>query len=95
MTIRIFTVQDLAAVGALIVSSPVILYEMYSFARPGLTDSESSALKIALLLGVLFFCVGLLFAYFVTIPFMLNFLISLNDDKILLSSITSAISVVR
>ena len=83
----------LAAVGALIVSSPVILYEMYSFARPGLTDSESSALKIALLLGVLFFCVGLLFAYFVTIPFMLNFLISLNNDKILLSSITSAISV--
>ena len=83
----------LAAVGALIVSSPVILYEMYSFARPGLTDSESAALKIALLLGVLFFCVGLLFAYFVTIPFMLNFLISLNDDKILLSSITSAISV--
>ena len=44
-------------------------------------------------LGIVFFAVGVLFAYFVTIPFMLNFLISLNDDAILLSSIEASISV--
>ena len=83
----------LAALGALVLSSPVILYEVYGFARPGLLDRERSALKAALLLGIVFFAVGVLFAYFVTIPFMLNFLISLNDDAILLSSIEASISV--
>ena len=83
----------LAALGALVISSPVILFELYGFARPGLLDSERSALKAALLLGLVFFAIGVCFAYFIAIPFMLNFLISLNDDAILLSSIEASISV--
>lgn len=70
-----------AVVGALIVSSPVILFEVFGFARPGLTKSESSTLKAALTLGLLFFAIGVLFAYFVAIPFMLEFLIGLQSDN--------------
>lgn len=83
----------LAVVCGLVVSSPVIFYEIYGFLRPGLSKGESSILRIALLLGMVFFALGVLFAYFIALPFMLNFLISLNNDEILLSSIKASISV--
>ncbi|MBO4838246.1 MAG: twin-arginine translocase subunit TatC [Lachnospiraceae bacterium] len=83
----------LAAICALAVDMPVILYEVYGFARPGLSKGEKSTLRIALLLGTFFFCIGILFAYFVTLPFMLNFLISLKNDQILLGSIKASISI--
>ncbi len=83
----------LAVIGGLIVASPVILYEVYGFLRPGLEKGERSMLRLALFLGLLFFGIGVVFAYFIAIPFMLNFLISLNNDEILLSSIKASISV--
>ena len=82
-----------AVVGALVIASPVILYELYAFARPGLTKSESGILRIALLFGLFFFCLGLLFAYFIALPFMLNFLISLQYDQALQESIKASISI--
>ena len=82
-----------AVVGALVIASPVILYELYAFARPGLTKSESGVLRIALLFGLFFFCLGLLFAYFIALPFMLNFLISLQYDQALQESIKASISI--
>lgn len=82
----------LALISALVIASPVILYEIYAYIRPGLSKSESGILRLALLLGLFFFSIGILFAYFITLPFMLNFLISLNNDQILLSSIKASIS---
>ena len=83
----------LAIICALMAVSPVILYEIYGFLRPGLSKGESAILRLALLLGMVFFGIGLAFAYFIALPFMLNFLISLNNDAILLSSIKASISV--
>ena len=83
----------LAVVGALVVASPVILFEVYGFVRPGLSRSETSTLRIALLFGLFFFCLGILFAYFIALPFMLNFLISLKNDQILAETIKASISV--
>ena len=83
----------LAVICALVAASPVIFYEIYGFLCPGLSKGEKSILRLALILGVVFFCIGLVFAYFIALPFMLNFLISLNDDAILLSSIKASISV--
>ena len=40
-----------------------------------------------------FFCLGLLFAYFIALPFMLNFLISLQYDQALQESIKASISI--
>ena len=83
----------LAVIGALVLASPVIFYEIYAFLRPGLSKGESSILRLALLMGVVFFALGVVFAYYIALPFMLNFLISLNNDAILLSSIKASISV--
>ena len=53
---------------------PVAFYHIYAFARPGLKRSESTFFKLVMLLGLILFCVGVLFAYKLMMPFMLRFL---------------------
>ena len=54
--------------------APVALYQIYAFAKPGLKKSETFFLKLVILLGLALFCVGVLFAYKLMMPFMLRFL---------------------
>lgn len=66
-----FRVSILAGV---VVTVPVAFYHIYAFARPGLKRSESTFFKLVMLLGLILFCVGVLFAYKLMMPFMLRFL---------------------
>ena len=59
---------------AFVITIPVALYQIYAFAKPGLKKSETFFLKLVILLGLLLFCVGVLFAYKLMMPFMLRFL---------------------
>lgn len=61
-------------IAAVIVTIPVALYQIYAFAKPGLKKSETFFLKLVILLGLALFCVGVLFAYKLMMPFMLRFL---------------------
>lgn len=62
----------------LALSSPVIMYELLAFASPGLKRSEKSFLIAVLMLGLVFFIVGVIFAYYVMVPFMLKFFSDIN-----------------
>ena len=66
-----FRVSILAGV---VVTVPVAFYHIYAFAKPGLKRSESAFFKLVMLLGLILFCVGVLFAYKLMMPFMLRFL---------------------
>ena len=66
-----FRVSILAGV---VVTVPVAFYNIYAFAKPGLKKSESTFFKLVMLLGLILFCVGVLFAYKLMMPFMLRFL---------------------
>ena len=68
---QIFRVSFLAGV---VVTVPVAFYNIYAFAKPGLKKSESTFFKLVMLLGLILFCVGVLFAYKLMMPFMLRFL---------------------
>ena len=59
-------------IAAVVITVPVALYQIYAFAKPGLKRSESFFFKLVLLLGLMLFCIGILFAYKVTLPFMLK-----------------------
>ena len=59
---------------AFVITVPVALYQIYAFAKPGLKKSETFFLKLVILLGLALFCVGVLFAYKLMMPFMLRFL---------------------
>ncbi len=67
-----------ALLAALVVTIPVAMYHIWAFAKPGLKKSENFFFGMVMIFGIILFCVGVTFAYFVTLPFMLNFLITLE-----------------
>ncbi|MGI6193297.1 MAG: twin-arginine translocase subunit TatC [Christensenellales bacterium] len=60
-------------IAALVLSGPVILYQIWGFVRPALEEHEKRMGLFALLGGTGFFILGVLFAYFVAAPFTLQF----------------------
>jgi len=84
-----------AFTASICVCLPLILYQIWAFARPGMTKSEDRAVLLSLIFGLGCFVVGVLFAYKVTIPIMLFFLINVGSKYIVASiSVESYISFV-
>lgn len=65
-----------------VVALPVFIWQAHRFARPGLTKEEDRIFLGVMLSGVLFFALGALFCYFIVVPFMLQFFLSLNTIDI-------------
>jgi sec-independent protein translocase protein TatC len=70
-----FQVSLMSGIG---LASPVIFYQILAFVLPALTRREKRLLFAFMPLVIVFFCVGVLFGYFVTLPFALNYLIDFN-----------------
>lgn len=79
---------SLSLIGGLVVTFPVLSYEAYAFSSPGLKKTERSFMLLALIFGTVCFCIGVLFAYSIMLPFMLSFLISFSRDIAVSASIT-------
>ncbi len=80
---------NIALIGGIVCTVPVLAYEAYVFAGPGLRAGEKTAFLMAMISGALCFVVGVLFAYFITIPFMLHFLIQFTAQV----NVTDSISI--
>ena len=78
----------ISLLGAFVLSLPVTAYEIFSFCSPGLKQLEKSMMLLGMTFGTVFFVVGVLFAYFITVPFMLRFLISFSTDVAVTASIS-------
>jgi sec-independent protein translocase protein TatC len=81
VAVNIEIVLSVAAVAAL----PVVVYQILMFIRPALeTQQEISAFKAVAWLGIpavlILFCVGVAFAYFIMLPFALQYLAALGGD---------------
>lgn len=72
----------IAVLGAIICCVPIVLFQIWSFAQPGLEKNEKRMFGFSMIFGLLCFCIGILFAYKITLPFMLNFLIGLSNSTI-------------
>lgn len=86
LLLQYFSVAMLAGV---IFTLPVILFNIWAFIQPGLKENENGLFLAALIFGLLFFVLGVLFAYKIMFPFMLRFLIGLSTGR----GITASISV--
>ena len=73
-----------------LVAMPVILYHIWAFIQPGLKENENRFFLFSMIFGVICFCIGVYFAYRVMLPFMLEFLISVNTTA---TEITASITV--
>lgn len=80
---------SLALTGGLVISFPFIAYHAYAFCGPGLRRREKGFMLGTLFFGTVCFCAGALFAYHLSVPFMLRFLIQFARDV----SVSAAISI--
>ncbi len=68
----------LAFVGGFILGLPIITYQLWKFAAPGLYGTEIRFILPIIIFTYIAFLCGILFAYFVLIPFSLNFFTSMG-----------------
>jgi sec-independent protein translocase protein TatC len=71
----------IAAYGAIILSLPIVLYQVYAFVLPAFSDAERRVVAPLLLLIPLLFIAGIVFAYFIVMPAATKFLLNFNDNQ--------------
>ena len=80
--------MNVALIGALVICFPVLAYQVYAFCSPGLSSKERVYISGSLIAGGLCFLVGVAFAYFISLPFMLRFLIQFTGQVDVTASIS-------
>jgi sec-independent protein translocase protein TatC len=70
-----------AAYFALIISAPVILYEIYAFVLPAFSPAERRVATPLLLMVPVLFIAGVVFCYFVVLTPALHFLLNFNSSE--------------
>jgi sec-independent protein translocase protein TatC len=79
----IFVIKlEIALIVGVILSLPVILYQIWAFIAPGLHDSEKKYIWPLIFFSMLSFMVGGAFAYFVIIPYTLDFFLGLAPANV-------------
>jgi sec-independent protein translocase protein TatC len=66
---------------ALVISLPLILYEIYGFIVPALSPDEKRAAKPLLMAVPFLFAAGVLFGYFVVLPAAVRFFVNFNASE--------------
>ena len=69
-------------VGALIISSPWIIYQLWKFVQPGLLPKERKYISSIVGFTTLCFLSGVAFAYFIMLPYMLQFFATFGTSNI-------------
>lgn len=72
----------IAVLAGLVISSPVILFQVWMFVRPGLLKRERRAIRAGLFFGAVFFAAGAAFSFFVILPFTLRFFLQYATERI-------------
>jgi sec-independent protein translocase protein TatC len=82
LTEAFFCYLKTALLAGLLLSMPVIMYQIWCFVGPGLYNREKRFLMPLVLLSFLFFIAGALFGYFIVFPFAFKYLLSFGTDII-------------
>ena len=72
----------IAFVAGLILGVPVILHQIWKFISPGLLPSERRYTGYFVVFSTLFFASGLLFCFFLLLPFAIPFLIGYKTEHL-------------
>ena len=65
-----------------ILASPIIIYHIWGFLKPGLKPRERKYLLVALFMGIIFFLMGISFSYYIIIPMTIRFFLKMSIDQI-------------
>lgn len=75
------TTITVSAYAALILSLPIVLYQVYAFVVPAFSDRERRVVTPLLFLIPLLFLAGVAFAYFAVMPAAVKFLLNFNSNQ--------------
>ena len=78
----------LAIMSGIVLSSPVIFFNIWMFVSPALKVTERVVITIIFTLGVVLFLMGCIFAYYIIIPFVLKFFVESNSISELQAYVT-------
>lgn len=79
-----FIQVKIAMVIGIILAMPVLLYQLWAFIAPGLTQTERRSIRPWIPMALVFFGIGVVIAY-VVLPFALAFLFSFTDQTSLVA----------
>lgn len=77
-----FITMKLALYGGLILSAPILIYQIWAFVSPALLPRERRAIIPAFYLGLVLFAVGVFFAYRVALPMTLEFTMNFQSSRL-------------
>jgi len=75
------TTLTVSAYGAIVLSLPIVLWQLYAYVLPAFSEAERRVILPILLLFPVLFLAGIAFAYFVVMPAALRFLLEFNDGQ--------------
>jgi len=89
MAVQVLKVQEMlmlkfkiAFIMGLICAIPVVAYQFWAFVGPGLYPREKKWGPALVIFVTIFFLAGASFAYFIIVPFALEFLVAIGADEI-------------
>ena len=78
----LWTHIKISLISALIISSPVIFYEIWKFISPGLVEKEKKYALPFVFTTTALFLVGSLFCFIIVLPFAMNFLLTYKTENL-------------
>ena len=87
-----FTLVHISVVAGLMVSFPVIAYQLWRFVAPGLYRSEKNAFLPFLIASPVLFLVGAAFAHYVVTPIAMTFFLGFADSYSLLTALLPGVA---
>jgi sec-independent protein translocase protein TatC len=75
------TTITVATYGALVLTLPFLLWQLYAYVLPAFSPGEKRAVIPILILFPLLFLAGIAFSYFIVMPAAVNFLLDFNDSQ--------------
>ena len=75
------TTLTVSAYGAIVLSLPIVLWQLYAYILPAFSTAEKRVVLPILLLFPVLFTAGIAFAYFVVMPAAVHFLLNFNDTQ--------------
>lgn len=78
---KFFIDVKVAFIGGLFLAAPYILFQFWLFVAPGLYRHEKRIAMPIMLVGGIFFCTGVLFGYFLVLPFGFSFLVEYSTGE--------------
>lgn len=72
---------------AFVIISPIILYQTWAFVSPGLYENERKVTLLYIPIAFLLMLVGIVFSYFVLVPYIIDFTFQLSNDMGIITTI--------